>query len=38
VRWLSGGVAKLGAQWNVPTPLHRAIGDVLALHASGRLA
>jgi 2-dehydropantoate 2-reductase len=35
VRWLSGGVAELGAQLNVPTPLNRAIADILALHAGG---
>lgn len=35
VRWLSGGVAELGAEKGVPTPLNRAIADILALHASG---
>jgi 2-dehydropantoate 2-reductase len=35
VRWLSGGVVELGRQKNVPTPLNRAIADILALHASG---
>jgi 2-dehydropantoate 2-reductase len=35
VRWLSGGVVELGAAVNVPTPLNRAIADILALHASG---
>lgn len=35
VRWLSGGVAELGAQFNVPTPLNRAVADILALHAAG---
>jgi hypothetical protein len=28
-------VAELGAQLNVPTPLNRAIADILALHAGG---
>jgi len=36
VRWLSGGVVELGKQNGVPTPLNRAIADILALHASGR--
>ena len=35
VRWLSGGVVELGRQKGVPTPLNRAIADILALHASG---
>jgi len=35
VRWLSGGVAELGAAKGVPTPLNRAIADILALHADG---
>lgn len=35
VRWLSGGVVELGAAVNVPTPLNRAIADILALHATG---
>jgi 2-dehydropantoate 2-reductase len=35
VRWLSGGVVELGAAKGVPTPLNRAIADILALHASG---
>lgn len=35
VRWLSGGVAELGAAKGVPTPLNRAIADILALHAPG---
>ena len=35
VRWLSGGVVELGQQKNVPTPLNRAIADILALHAQG---
>lgn len=36
VRWLSGGVVELGRRSGVPTPLNRAIADILALHASGR--
>ncbi len=35
VRWLSGGVVELGAKVGVPTPLNRAIADILALHAAG---
>ena len=33
VRWLSGGVVELGAQVGVATPLHRAVYDILVLHA-----
>jgi 2-dehydropantoate 2-reductase len=36
VRWLSGGVVELGSAVNVPTPLNRAIADILALHATGK--
>ena len=36
VRWLSGGVVELGAGQGIPTPLNRAIADILALHASGK--
>jgi 2-dehydropantoate 2-reductase len=36
VRWLSGGVVSLGNQVGVPTPLNRAIYDILTLHADGR--
>jgi 2-dehydropantoate 2-reductase len=36
VRWLSGGVVELGEAAGVPTPLNRAIADILALHAAGR--
>lgn len=36
VAWLSGGVVQLGRQVNVPTPVNRAVWDVLALHAGGR--
>ena len=35
VDWLSGGVVKLGQEKGVPTPLNRAIADILALHANG---
>jgi 2-dehydropantoate 2-reductase len=35
VRWLSGGVVELGGAVGVPTPLNRAIADILALHAAG---
>ena len=35
VRWLSGGVVELGKAAGVPTPLNRAIADILALHAAG---
>ncbi|MGD2173055.1 MAG: 2-dehydropantoate 2-reductase [Gammaproteobacteria bacterium] len=36
VRWLSGGVVELGEPEGVPTPLNRAVADILALHAAGR--
>jgi 2-dehydropantoate 2-reductase len=36
VRWLSGGVVDLGAQVGVPTPMNRAVRDILILHAEGR--
>ena len=36
VRWLSGGVVDLGAQAGVPTPMNRAVRDILVLHAQGR--
>lgn len=35
VRWLSGGVVELGRKRGVPTPLNRAVADILALHADG---
>jgi 2-dehydropantoate 2-reductase len=38
LRWLSGGVVELGAAKGVPTPLNRAIADILALHADGSAA
>lgn len=36
--WLNGSVVDLGASAGVPTPLNRAVRDVLILHASGRMA
>lgn len=36
VRWLAGGVVELGKAKGVPTPLNRAIADILALHSAGR--
>ena len=36
VEWLSGGVVQLGKEVGVPTPVNRAVWDVLALHAAGR--
>src|SRR5579883_560662 len=36
VRWLSGGVAEMGAALGVPTPANRAVHDVLALYENGR--
>jgi 2-dehydropantoate 2-reductase len=35
VRWLAGAVVELGRAKDVPTPLNRAIADILALHAGG---
>ena len=35
VRWLSGGVVELGRAAGVPTPLNRAIADILALRGDG---
>jgi 2-dehydropantoate 2-reductase len=35
LRWLSGGVVDLGAQVGVPTPMNRAVRDILILHAEG---
>jgi len=35
VKWLSGAVVDLGKTMGVPTPVNRAICDVLALHATG---
>jgi len=36
VRWLAGGVVELGRAKGVPTPLNRAIADILALHTAGK--
>jgi 2-dehydropantoate 2-reductase len=36
LQWLSGGVVDLGAKVGVPTPLHRAVRDMLILYAAGR--
>lgn len=36
VEWLSGAVVELGASVGVPTPVHRAVRDILILHAQGR--
>jgi 2-dehydropantoate 2-reductase len=36
LRWLSGGVAELGAAVGVPTPTNRAVSNILILHADGR--
>lgn len=33
--WLSGAVVELGRKAGVPTPLNRAVADILALHADG---
>ena len=38
VRWLAGSVVDLGAQVGVPTPMNRAVRDILLLHAEGRPA
>jgi 2-dehydropantoate 2-reductase len=38
VEWLSGSVVTLGAAVGVPTPIHRAVRDILILHAQGRKA
>jgi len=38
LRWLAGGVVELGAQVGVPTPMNRAVRDILLLHAEGRPA
>jgi 2-dehydropantoate 2-reductase len=37
VRWLSGGVVELGNEVGVDTPLNRAVADILAVHANGRV-
>jgi 2-dehydropantoate 2-reductase len=35
VDWLSGGVVELGQELGVPTPLNRAVRDILTLYANG---
>lgn len=35
VQWLSGDVAERGRAMQIPTPVNRAIYDILALHANG---
>ena len=35
VQWLAGGVVELGKKVGVPTPLNRAVRDILILHAAG---
>lgn len=35
VSWLSGGVARLGEQTGVPTPMNRAVWDMLGLYEAG---
>jgi 2-dehydropantoate 2-reductase len=35
LRWLSGGVVDLGAAVDVPTPMNRAVRDMLILYADG---
>ena len=35
LRWLSGGVVDLAAAVGVPTPVNRAVRDILILHADG---
>ena len=34
-RWLAGAVVAIGQKRGVPTPLNRAVADILALHANG---
>jgi 2-dehydropantoate 2-reductase len=36
VQWLSGSVVDLGAAVGIPTPIHRAVRDILILHAGGK--
>ena len=38
VEWLSGSVVDLGKAVGVPTPVHRAVRDILILHARGSKA
>ena len=36
LRWLAGAVVELGQRTGVATPLNRAVGDILVLHAQGK--
>jgi 2-dehydropantoate 2-reductase len=36
LEWLSGDIVARGTRLGVPTPVHRALNDVLLLHAGGR--
>lgn len=36
--WLSGAVVELGSSVNVPTPMNRAVRDILTLHMQGKRA
>jgi 2-dehydropantoate 2-reductase len=36
LQWLAGGVVDLGRKAGVPTPMNRAVRDILILHAGGR--
>lgn len=38
VAWLSGHVVELGEAAGIPTPANRAVRDILAPHAAGRIA
>lgn len=38
VEWLSGGVVQLGKAAGVQTPANRAVWDILALHAQGKVS
>ena len=33
--WLSGGVAALGEELGIPTPMNRAVASILSIYASG---
>ncbi len=33
--WFSGAVVEMGRRVGVPTPLNRAVADILALHVNG---
>jgi 2-dehydropantoate 2-reductase len=37
VPWLAGAVVSIGQKHGVPTPLNRAVSDILALHVGGRV-